>query len=343
MPPKLPTEIVRMIFEDNADDQITLRLLSTLSREFRSLAQEVLYREVKIPVRTSQRSSELLVRLFTSPLSTPPVQECVRHLTLSFPTISNTRIDPWCITVLRHLNRLTHVTIDVHHIPEPARAPTENGNIRHGSVNGTTYLDPQPEFVQLVQALTTLPNTPIDHIDVHILLEERDHNGADLSRFFSVPLQPSRLTLSMPDFCDPWATRIAPRIAHVAQRLTHLHVKEIWPGWRRKQRSRADFSGLSSLVELRVPAAMWFDHAALGVSVPPGQNVSWQGFIWLEGDIYRPSILSLVPTSLQTLHVDFPAHNGAIFALGKGYIQHLEKKLTSPGQTLNNASKLVTA
>ena len=263
------------------------------------------------------------------------MQECVRHLELSFPTISDTRIDPWCITVLRYLNRLTHLTIDIHHDPEPTRAPTENGNIRHVSVNGTTYLDPQPEFVQLVQALTTLPNTPIDHIDVHILLEERDHNGADLSRFFSVPLQPSRLTLTMPDFCDPWATRIAPRIAHVAQRLTHLHVKEIWPGWRRKQRSRADFSGLSSLVELRVPAAMWFDHAALGVSVPPGQNVSWQGFIWLEGDIYRPSILSLVPTSLQTLHVDFPAHNGAIFALGKGYIQHLEKKLTSPGQTLN--------
>ena len=80
---------------------------------------------------------------------------------------------------------------------------------------------------------------------------------------------------------------------------------------------------------------MWFDHAALGVSVPPGQTSGWQGFIWLKGDEYRPSILSLVPRSLQTLHVDFPAHDGAIFALGKGYIQRLEKKLTSMGQTLN--------
>ena len=71
---------------------------------------------------------------------------------------------------------------------------------------------------------------------------------------------------------------------------------------------------------------MWFDHAALGVSVPLGQDLSWQGFIWLKGDEYRPSILGLVPTSLQTLHMDFAAHDGAIFALGRGYIQRLEKK-----------------
>ena len=118
-------------------------------------------------------------------------------------------------------------------------------------------------------------------------------------------------------------------------KLTHLHIRETWPGLRREQRSRADFSSLSSLAYIRVPAAMWFDHAALDVSVPPGQDLSWQGFIWLKGNEHRRSILGLVPTSLQTLQVDFPAHNGAIFALGKGYIQHLEKKLTSPGQTLN--------
>jgi hypothetical protein len=34
MPPTLPTEILRMIFEDNADDEATLKRLSTLSREF---------------------------------------------------------------------------------------------------------------------------------------------------------------------------------------------------------------------------------------------------------------------------------------------------------------------
>jgi hypothetical protein len=102
------------------------------------------------------------------------------------------------------------LTIDIHHTLEPARATTEHGNIRHGSVKGTTYLDPQPELVQLVQTFTTLPNTPIDLIDVHILLEERDHNGTELSRF-SIPLQLSRLTLDMPEFCDPWATRVAPR------------------------------------------------------------------------------------------------------------------------------------
>lgn len=66
-----------------------------------------------------------------------------------------------------------------------------------------------------------------------------------------------------------------------------------------------------------------------------GQESSWQGFIWLKGAIYRLSILGLIPSTLQTLHVDFPAHDGAIFALGKGYIQHLEHKLTSTGQTLN--------
>ena len=177
-----------MIFEDNADDKTTLKRLSTLSREFRGLAQELLFRKIEISIRSSQRPSRcgLLVRLFTSSLSAPPLQEWVRHLSLSFPTISDSRIDPWFITLLAHLNRLTHLTIDIHHTPEPVRATTEHGNIRHGSVKGTTYLDPQPDFVQLVQALTTLPNTPIDLIDVHILLEERERERSQ--RYKPVPI-----------------------------------------------------------------------------------------------------------------------------------------------------------
>jgi hypothetical protein len=57
---------------------------------------------------------------------------------------------------------------------------------------------------------------------------------------------------------------------------------------------------------------MWFDYAAIGIETV---GVRVLGVVWVLGTMYRPSMLALLLTSLQTLYVDFPACNGAIFAL----------------------------
>jgi hypothetical protein len=51
---------------------------------------------------------------------------------------------------------------------------------------------------------------------------------------------------------------------------------------------------------------MWFDYAAI---VMETMRVGVQGFVWVSGTMYRPSILDLLSALLQTLHVDFSAYS----------------------------------
>jgi hypothetical protein len=74
---------------------------------------------------------------------------------------------------------------------------------------------------------------------------------------------------------------------------------------------------------------MRFTHFALG-----GEPIyaEMRGYVRKHAHV-RPSIPDLLPSSLQSLHMDFPASTAAIFAVGDGYVQALEKMLKRVEQT----------
>ncbi|KAH4933030.1 hypothetical protein HBI79_097710 [Parastagonospora nodorum] len=76
-----------------------------------------------------------------------------------------------------------------------------------------------------------------------------------------------------------------------------------------------DFSNFTALLRLRVPAGVWFVHAALGPINPPN------GFVWMVPNS-RPSIRAFLPRSLQELRVDF-IYLARIFVAGAVYQDRL--------------------
>ena len=91
--------------------------------------------------------------------------------------------------------------------------------------------------------------------------------------------------------------------------------------WEMAEDPRVDFSNFATLKDLRIPAGMWFTHFASGGEC---RYAEMRGHVWKHAHV-RPSILDLLPSSLQSLHVDFPVSTATIFAVGDGYVQALEK------------------
>jgi len=117
----------------------------------------------------------------------------------------------------------------------------------------------------------------------------------------SVNLDGSRWSIETKDLLQ--------QLSYAHNTLTDLTITNAPQGWHSKQ--EADFSKLTALLSLRVPAGVWFEHAALGRVGPR------HGFVWMTPNS-RPSIRAFLPPSLQELRVDFICFS-RIFVTGPGY------------------------
>ncbi|KAH3989435.1 hypothetical protein HBI65_123660 [Parastagonospora nodorum] len=94
-----------------------------------------------------------------------------------------------------------------------------------------------------------------------------------------------------------------------------IHLKRVVANRENYALTDGDFSNFTALLRLRVPAGVWFVHAALGPINPPN------GFVWMVPNS-RPSIRAFLPRSLQELRVDF-MYLARIFVAGAGYQDRL--------------------
>jgi hypothetical protein len=280
----LPDELLLVIFAEFTNHPETLRDIAKARQKFANAAKDMFLRTVRILVRgiDAEHVCNTLLAEIRGPAGAsgsnsearlPPLQ----HLEFDFSAASEFRLCSMLSDIVPLLPVLKEVTIRISDI---ARLTDSSTAVQ--------------DFTAMMKTLESRHGSRTHRVlPILMFLTECSPDGILLFAKSWPRTALQRLHM------DVWAKLDIARHLRFAQHsLTNLTILE--SNWQTAQQPPVDFSGFSQVVGLRIPAGVWFAQAALG-----GLHAFMtQGFVWKMVGA-RPSVLRLLPPSIETLQVDF--------------------------------------